>query len=200
MRIDLEPEAHSIPKPTAKSESSPLYKSLGGCPALVVALLLTGCASQPPLVLDPVGPAPLASTAAGSPHGALMVYSPCVAIVNLSAELSGETSDDWEYSNYKILSSDGKRFKSVSNNTGTVQLHPQTVALPAGRYIVVAKASGGLHVMVPVVIVDHRITVLRLDGSDFSPDESGLNETNTVQLPDGRVVGWRADRENVPAS
>lgn len=183
-----------------KSKSLPLLKvaSLGS--VLAAAMFFAGCAGQPPVTLDQVGPAPMASahTAAGS--GALMVYSPLEAVANLDAEISGQPSDDWEYSGYKILSPDGKRIKSVSNNAGTVQLHPQTVELPAGKYVVISTADGGIRITVPVVIASHQTTVLHLDGADFQPGETGFNQTNSVHLPDGRIVGWRAVAENSPAS
>jgi hypothetical protein len=167
---------------------------------LAVALLVSGCASQPPIVLAPVGPAPMALNQTAPGNGALMVYSPLEAVANLSADISGQPSDDWEYSDYRILSPDGKRLKWVANNAGTVQLHPQTIALPAGNYRVVAQADGGIRVTVPVVIASHQTTVLHLDGHDFPPGETGFNQTNSVRLPDGRIVGWRAAAQNVPAS
>ena len=182
-----------------KNLVAPLKFSRTG-PLLAVILLFSGCASQPPVALAPVGPAPLASANTDSGHGSLVVFSPLEAIDNLNAEISGQPSDDWEYSNYTILLPDGKRLKWVSNNAGTVQLHPQTIELPSGEYIVVAKADGGIRVTVPVVIASHQTTVLHLDGTDFQPVDGGLNQTNLVHLPNGRIVGWRAIVESSPAS
>ncbi len=198
MKISLDRETSSIA--ILKSKSLPFLKvaSLGS--VLAAAMFFTGCASQPPVALDPVGPAPMASANTDSGHGSLVVFSPLEAIDNLNAEISGQPSDDWEYSEYTILSLDGKRLKGVSNNAGTVQLHPQTIELPEGKYVIVAKADGDIHVTVPVVIASHQTTVLHLDGNDFQPGETGFNQTNSVRLPDGRIVGWRAAAQNMPAS
>lgn len=175
-------------------------KIAGLGPLLAAAIFFAGCASQPPVALAPVGPAPLASVQQASGHGSLVVYSPLELIADLNAAIGGQPSNDWGYSGYKIFSSDGKRLKSVSNNVGTVQLHPQTIELPAGKYVVMAKADGGIRITVPVVIASHQTTVLHLDGADSQPGETGFNQTNSVHLPDGRIVGWRAGVENSPAS
>lgn len=167
---------------------------------LAVALVVSGCASQPPVTLAPVGPTPMTSAETTSGNGSLMVFSPLEAVANLSAEISGQPSNDWEYSDYRILSPDGKRLKWVSNNAGTDQLHPQKITLPAGEYVVVARAEGGIRVTVPVVIANRQTTVLHLDGNDFQPSETGFNQTNSVSLPDGRTVGWRAAAQNGPAT
>jgi hypothetical protein len=175
-----------------------LAKNRGRYFAGLVLLLLgsSGCANfQKDLVLDPVGPPPAHPIAAVSTNGSLVVYSAGAAVPDLSAEISGNPSDDWEYSGYRILSPDGKLFKFVPNNAGTVQLHPQKIELPAGRYVVVARANGYGRVSVPVLIAGNRITTLHLDAGGFSPVEPGFNQTNTVHLPDGSVVGWRAFAE-----
>ena len=198
MKIGLKKEMNSNAKLMRKL---PLpLRIFGFYPALAVALIISGCASQPPVALDAVGPAPTASAHLDSGQGALLVYSPLVAVANLEAELSGQPSDDWGYSDYRILSANGKHFKFVLNNAGTVQLHPQKVELPAGRYIVIAGAGNGLRVTVPVVVASHQTTVLHLDGGNFQPVETGFNQTNAVHLPDGRIVGWRAVTERVPTS
>lgn len=202
MNIGLKPETNLTASLGAKLEQKLLlaFKMFGFCPVLVIALAISGCATQSPVALDPVGPAPTISSSMASGRGSLMVYSPLVAVANLEAELSGQPSDDWEYSDYKILSASGKHFKFVLNNAGTVQLHPQKVELPAGRYIVVAGAGNGLRVTVPVLVVSHQTTVLHLDGNNFQAGEIGFNQTNAVHLPDGRIVGWRAVTGNTPAS
>src|SRR6185437_2247826 len=161
MKIGSYREINSLVKLTQNLAAPLKFSGLGLL--IAVALVVSGCASQPPVALAPVGPAPMTSAQTDSGNGALMVYSPLVAVANLDAEISGEPSDDWEYSGYKILSPDGKRLKSVANNVGTVQLHPQTIELPAGKYVVVAQADGGIRVTVPVVIASHQTTVLHLD-------------------------------------
>ena len=195
MKIGLDRKIDSVMK-----LKLPFVKAVNLGSFLAAVLILSGCASQPPVALDPVGPVPMASAHATSGRGSLVVFSPPEAVANLSAEISGQPSDDWQYSGYKIFSPDGRRIKSVSNNAGTVQLHPQKVDLPAGKYVVVAKAAGGIRVTVPVVIASCQTTVLHLDDNDFQPGETGFDQTNAVHLPDGRIVGWRAVAENAPAS
>ena len=165
---------------------------------LAAALVFCGCTSSHPVALDPAGPAPTTSAPETVGQGTLVVFSRHEAVANISAENSGQPSDDWEYSGYKILSTDGKRIKTVSNNAGTVQLHPKKIELPAGKYVVVARAGCGLRVTVPIVIFRQRTTVLRLDENDFQPGENGFNQTNAVVLLDGRIAGWQATAENEP--
>lgn len=153
-----------------------------------------GCASsQKDIVLDPVGPSPTHRILTGSTNGLLVVYSAYEAVPDLSAEVSGNPSDHWVYSDYRIFSADGKPFKFVWNNGGAILLHPKQVELPAGRYVVVAKANDFGRVTVPIVIASNRITTLHLDDDDsFRAGASGSDRVNTVHLPNGNIVGWRA--------
>ena len=153
-----------------------------------------GCASsQKEMVLDPVGPSPIPSIRTASTNGLLVVYSASEAVPDLSAEVSGNPSDHWVYSDYRILSADDKPFKFVRNNGGAILLHPKQIELPAGRYVVVAKANDFGRVIVPIVIASNRITTLHLDDDDgFRPGASGSERMNTVHLPNGNIVGWRA--------
>jgi hypothetical protein len=168
-------------------------------PALAAGILVAGCADyRGGLVLDPVGPAPGAAAPADGAVGSLVVYSAYETIPDLSAVNSGSTDDHRQYFGYKILSPDGQPFKSVNNNAGTVELHPQQVELPAGRYLVVAQANGYGRVTVPVTIIGRQNTILHLEGGGFWPNEFGFNHTNTVRLPNGEIVGWRANAEQAP--
>jgi hypothetical protein len=168
--------------------------------ALVILVLAmigsAGCAGHRQAVaLDPVGPSPARQTPMAPTNGSLVVYSACGEIPDLDAENSGNASDNsshWEYSDYEILAPDGKPIKFVGNNTGVTLIHPQQVELPAGRYVVVARANGVGRVTVPIVIASGQITTLHLDDGGFWPSEPGFNQTNTVHLPNGNIVGWRA--------
>lgn len=166
---------------------------------LLAGILAAGCAGPSArLSLAPVGPPPGGQAPAPATGGSLVVYSACESIPNLSLEVSGSESDvetcsdNQEYSAYEILSADGKHLRKVQNNAGTVLLHPQQVALPAGKYTVSARSFHYGRVAVPVVIAAGQTTVLHLEGESFWPAESGFNQTNTVRLPDGQVIGWRA--------
>lgn len=168
--------------------------------ALAVITALTGCASgRQRLVIDKVGPAPACAPSANSSRGSLVVFSECEADVNASTPFasdslgSGEsTGYSWEYSSYKILASDGKVVRHVNNNEGTTVLHPEQVTLPVGNYIVVASADHYGRVTVPVQIAGGQVTVLHLGSGGFWPNEDAFTPANSVHLPDGRVVGWRA--------
>jgi hypothetical protein len=140
--------------------------------------LLAGCAGlQHQVALDPVGPAPsqtAANTIAG--QGSLIVFS----APDVRQEVSFENTYFASYSSYKILSPEGKLFKNVANNSETFVAHPQEVGLPAGKYTVVAESR------------DFGRVTVSLDGDKFWSHLLGLNKSNTVQLPSGEIVGWRA--------
>jgi hypothetical protein len=176
-------------------------KSLLAVPALSAVLLLSGCASHAnKLALAPVGPAPMPTADGQSTDGSLVVYSALESYPDLNAENAGWDTKHQEYSSYKILRADGTPLKSVANNAGRWTLHPQQVELPAGEYRIVAEANGYGRVKVPIIIAVNRVTVLHLDGDGFWPHEYGFNTTNSVQLPNGQIIGWRADVRERPAS
>jgi hypothetical protein len=176
-------------------------KSLLAVPALSAVLLLSGCASHAnKLALAPVGPAPMPTADGQSTDGSLVVYSALESYPDLNAENAGWDTKHQDYSSYKILRADGTPLKSVANNAGRWTLHPQQVELPAGEYRIVAEANGYGRVKVPIIIAVNRVTVLHLDGDGFWPHEYGFNTTNSVQLPNGQIIGWRADVRERPAS
>ncbi len=151
------------------------------------AAWICGCAfNRPPVVVDTVGPPPQASS--GGAQGTLMVYSAYDpnADFNDMPYLS-------RFTDYTLLSSQGKVLQVVHNNTGGVIEQPARVALPAGEYRVVARANGYHTVTVPVVILRDRVTTVRLDGSASWPNNAALLESNPVRLPKGEIVGWRAN-------
>jgi hypothetical protein len=151
-------------------------------------LWLVGCGSVPKgtLVLEPVGP-----VAGGKPSilagraGYLTVYT------------ATEPYNDGgfvyhRHTPYSVYSAEGNRVKGVVNRTGMTDQRPMTVSLPAGRYRVYAPSEGYGLVEVPVTIVASRETAVHLErgGMNLLGD---VPESDCVRLPDGRVVGRRAE-------
>ena len=153
-----------------------------------MGMLLMGCStSKSGLVLDCVGPQPIAATTSPSGAGTLVVYSAYQA----GADFDTRDAFRPEYSNYSILSADGKLLQKVINNSGTILQDPAPVKLPAGEYRVTARANGYGYVTVPVVIAANRNTVVHLETD--SPGAAAFNETNAVRLPGGEIVGYKSD-------
>jgi hypothetical protein len=153
--------------------------------------LLSSCASHgPALVLDPVGPAPFPSVVAGS-TGTLMVFSAFEQGADFNSQLYRR-----HYTDYRILSADGKRLQTVRNDSGTLVEAPKRAQLPVGTYRVVARANGYGEVTVPVVIRADQVTTVHLEGSASWPDRRHLTGSNLVRLPDGEIAGWRAIADN----
>ena len=150
--------------------------------------LLSGCATGSGLALDAVGPSLSQSPAADSTDGILIVYSAYAA----NASFNSHNPDLPKYSNYKILTANGKPLRRVYNNSGTILQGPVAVKLPPGKYRVIARANGYGNVTVPVLIETRQNTVLHLDGDGFWSGEAAFNQTNAVRLPDGQIIGWKA--------
>ncbi len=155
--------------------------------ALVVSILLAGCAfDHRNLTLTPVGPA-WGQTAVASATGTLTVYSG----FKVNADFNNPDSSRREYSNYKLYADDGKLLQLVQNDTGIALSSPAAVSLAVGTYRIVAHANGYGIVTVPVVIAAGNNTILHLEGGYTWPNEAEFNQTNAVRLPDGAIVGWR---------
>ncbi len=153
---------------------------------------LTGCATSnyDKLVLDTVGPPASDPTtmSSHSTHGILLVYS----AFRRNADFNARDPYGHEYSDYEIFATDGRLLQRVHNNSGTILQDPAQVDLPPGKYTVKARANGYGVVTVPVIIAARQSTVIHLEGGGFWPDESKFNQTNTVRLPDGLIIGWKA--------
>jgi hypothetical protein len=150
--------------------------------------LLSGCATGSGLAFYTVGPSLPQPPATNSTAGVLMVYSAFEA----TADFNGRNPDLPEYSDYKILTADGKPLESVHNNSGTILQDPVSVELPPGKYQVIARVNGYGNVTVPVMIERQQSTVLHLEGGGLWPDESAFHQTNAMRLPDGQIIGWKA--------
>ena len=145
-------------------------------------LLCAGCATS--ITLAPVGPSPVAfQTSSGD--GQLEVFSA------LSGHIEGNNPTWYQHTDYEIYNEQGHRMEHVRNSRGYYSQRPRVVTLPAGRYIVKARARGARQVNVPVVIKAGELTPVHLDAK-WSPaiDASG---TQLVKGPDDYPVGWRAD-------
>jgi hypothetical protein len=173
-----------------------LFSPLHLCQDLVMkfnSLLLAACAAlavwsvcqgrDAGLVLDPVGPAHGGASAA---TGNLVVYS----AFSLQPSWPSEPSYRQHYSNYDLQSAEGRTLRTVSNDSGLAVAMPAVVTLPPGAYRVVARANGFGEVTVPVIVTAGRTTTIHLEGGRAKPADA----EEMVRLPDGRVVGWRADQ------
>ena len=161
---------------------------------LAVGMLLSGCAiGGSGQALEPVGAAPIQPLGAESATGTLVVYS----AFEVNADFNRRDPYHREYSDYRIFSTNGNLLQRVHNDSGLNVGSPAQVKLPAGSYLVSARANGYGVVTVPVVTASNRLTTLHLEGSGSWPDKSAPGQTNTVRLPDGQVVGWRAAEKHL---
>ena len=69
----------------------------------------------------------------------------------------------YSHSSYAIYTADGKLFKNVENHVSPTDESPELVALPAGRYLVIARSEDHGDVSIRVAIEAGRLTVLDLD-------------------------------------
>ncbi len=157
------------------------------------AVLLSGCAThQPSVVLAPVGPSP-PQPAPGGPKGTLVVYS----AYDPNSDFN-DTEYLRQYTDYRILSEEGKLLQTVHNSNGFVVEGPAEVELPAGKYRIIAQANGyKKNVIVPVVVLADRLTTVHLEGEAAWPANAALLQSNPVRLPNGEIVGWPASTEVV---
>jgi len=156
---------------------------------VAAGVLLAGCAtSKSGITLDTVGPVPDQPAAISSTNGMLVVYS----AFEVNADFNSCDPYRREYSDYRIFSADGNLLQRVHNDSGLDLGSPTRVGLPAGSYLVIARANGYGFVTTPVVIETNQITTVHLEGGGSWPDESTFGETNAVRLPDGEIVGWRS--------
>lgn len=157
-----------------------------------LALLIGGRAwAREPIVLDPVGPAPVTKEQSVA-KGYLKVYS------------ATETHTDGEinyypHTDYRVYAADGTLFKRVFNAISIHDEDPLVVRLPVGTYTVKARSEDYGLVDVPVVIKSDQITTVHLE-HDWKLDSRHVNKATHVQLPNGQVVGWRATPDDASKS
>lgn len=147
---------------------------------LVGVATLSGCASAPPVVVGAVGPAgPVVS----GPTGKLVVYSATTVYTSEQSRYALHTS-------YTLFDDKGTQLRKVENRAGLFAADPLTLALAAGQYRIKALATSAGPVIVPVLVAPGRTTTVYLDDTPV-PHELRAS-ANEVKLPDGHVVGWRA--------
>ena len=144
------------------------------------AWVLAGC-STAPVALSPVGPGPTGVQAAAG-NGELEVFSA------LTGRREGNNPTWWQHSDYYVCNTRGRRLDQVMNAPGYYSTRPRLLTLPAGKYIVKARAKGALWATVPVIIKPGEITRVHLDGN-WQPNAPTME---LVMAPEGYAVGWRA--------
>ena len=156
----------------------------------LMALLNQSCASRQKLVLDTVGPNPN-QRGNSRVDGTLVVFS--------GLDVNGHFSDlpyRRFYSDYKIYSNDGSLLQAIQNRAEPLG-GPKEVQLHPGNYKVKAHANGYGDITVPVKIVASRITTVHLEGGGARVKEADSSR-DSVSLPDGQIVGWKASAESSP--
>jgi hypothetical protein len=159
----------------------------------LIPALVSCAASRSPLVLGPVGPETSGRVVAIS-SGYLKVYSATEDYHNGSAEdLDFQSVHYYPHTNYAVYSEDGKIVKKVRNAIGVHDEDPALVEMPAGTYTVLAESERYGMVKVKVVIEPGKLTTVNLEYNKQPPSGSSKGNYDLVRLPNGSIVGWRAD-------
>jgi len=155
--------------------------------AAILSTALAGCATRPEIVMkQTVGPdlaQPRVAIQRG--QGRLVVYSALEVADPVTAYFP-------THSGYSVYDSAGKLVRRVDNRGGSFYQDPASVALPAGSYKVEGRATNAGVVLVPVIIEENKTTVVDLEGATL-PQHRASGAGQWVRLPDGQVVGARAD-------
>jgi hypothetical protein len=155
---------------------------------LTVAILplLASCASsRDSVVFGPVGPPPLTRDGL-TPTGYLKVYS---ATENHN---DGDTHY-FPHTSYSVYSEDGKIVKKVANAISIHDEDPALAEVPAGTYTVLAESEYYGMVKVKVVIEQGKLTTVNLEYNKPSQRDPSKRNNDFVRLPNGSIVGWRAE-------
>jgi hypothetical protein len=157
--------------------------------AVAASIVLSGCATDKAgFAIATVGPAPTESPVTGSGDGTLIVYS----AFRRNADFNTSDPNRPEHSDYKILNADGSVLRRVRNISKTVFEGAVPIALPPGKYEVVARANEYGYLTIPVRIEAQQTTPIHLEGGGFWSDESQFNANNSVRLPNGQIIGWKS--------
>jgi hypothetical protein len=100
------------------------------------------------------------------------------------------------HSDYRLYDQDGRFVETVANHSGAWGEDPAPVSLAPGSYRIEARANGYGIVSLPVVIATSQVTTVHLEGSASWPEPKAFTAANSVRLPDGEVVGWKAVAQN----
>ena len=155
-------------------------------PPCLIAIWVS-CATQRHLVLEPVGPRSASGSnrlaLAGS--GFLKVYSAT------ETRHVGKFNDYYPHTAYLIYNTNGNVLQWVQNSVASIDEAPALVRLPAGLYSILAQDDDYGRVSVPIVIEGGETTSVHLENRRL-PSREQLNASNSVSLPNGRIVGRRA--------
>jgi hypothetical protein len=98
------------------------------------------------------------------------------------------------HTGYTIYSEHGKTvIKRVANAISIHDEDPSLVQLPAGKYIVLAEAENGGMVRIAAIIEPGKLTTVNLEYNKPSQRDPSKSNNDLVRLPNGSVVGWRAE-------
>jgi hypothetical protein len=148
----------------------------------VAAVILSSCATAPPLVLQTIGPDP--QFGSRGKEGALQVFT-----ATQTVPVGG--MDYYPHTGYRIYTPEGKFFRYVRNNAGVTDQSPTAVKLPVGNYYLTAMSEGFGVVKVPFQVKGSQMTFIVLDNSRLQ-DLAGAKDDQVVRMPNNRVAGWRA--------
>jgi hypothetical protein len=109
----------------------------------------------------------------------------------LVVRTEGDNPTWYQHTAYYIYDLHGKIVKHVDNTIGRYEQAPKLLPLPAGRYLVKAKANDFLWVAVPVTIERGRTTRVHLADNWKPPLDTSKAEL--VSMPNGNPIGWRVD-------
>jgi hypothetical protein len=159
--------------------------------AAAALFALAGCTAGAPLAVMPASDLGVASAhrlgVGGT--GDLVVYSATFVPTLEEGEYPAHTD-------YTIATTADKVIEHVTNRTGSFDERPAKVNLASGEYHIRAQYSGGGFVIVPVLIAIGKTTTIDLDGRPMPVGQSADGPADPIQLPGGRVVGWRAIGSN----
>lgn len=152
-----------------------------GC--ILLATGISGCAvhassaAVPPL--PTLGP-PLAVQLAPTHEGSLVVLTDYIPVPAIDL-------DTHQRADYRVLRSNGTVYRRVSN-AGS----PAVVALPEGNYLVETSVAPYGSLRIPVHVAADRTTEICLTG-EWDAAFQRVPRDAVARLPDGRVIGWRAE-------
>ena len=155
---------------------------------IVVGLLplMTSCASSGgPLALGPVGP-----------ETSKYIETPSTGYLKVYSATEDHNNGDTHYfphTSYSVYSEDGKIVKKVANAISIHDEDPALAEVPAGTYTVLAESEYYGMVKVKVVIEPGKLTTVNLEYNKPSPRDASKSNNDLVRLPNGSIVGWRAD-------
>jgi hypothetical protein len=97
------------------------------------------------------------------------------------------------HTGYTVYSDDGKIVKKVANAISVHDEDPTLAEVPAGTYTVLAESEYYGMVKVKVVIEPGKLTTVNLEYNKPSHRDPSKSNNDLVRLPNGSVVGWRAE-------